>query len=539
MEQIESYLFMFCVIIAIGQLFRSSAIPIALILLIAGVLISFLPFVPQINLNPHLVLDIFLPLLVYESSAFSSWRDIKKNIRPIALLSIGHVIFITILVAVCAHALIPDLGWPLAFILGAAISPPDDVAIFSIAEHVRIPERVFVILEGEALFNDAMALIFFRFALIALITHEFSAIAAGTTFFAIIIGETLYGFLLGNLLGKLRQRLTNPIIHTIASVVTPFLAYIPMVRLGGSGIIATAIVGFIIGNQYAIRFTPEFRLISRGIWPALAFALQSLLFFWVGFNIKVFLEGITSLSLSTLSWYAFVIVALIITGRFVWEFVAVSFLPRLLFPFWHKHDSPPPWQDLFLISWAGMRGSISLAIVLSLPFLSNTQNGVNPRDLVIFLVCCVVIATLVLQGLTLPWIIKKIGIHQQGQREKYNEHVAELSTRIKMTRSALRWLLDYRTEIKDNQDMLDEIKVYIRQYKMLLKRLKNSLSKHDLQTLAHNEEEERTEGTCILLQIIEIERKELLKLWRMEKINLFTRNKLMAKLDHQIQNITN
>ena len=536
MEQIEAYLFMFGIIIVIGQLFRTSSIPIALILVITGILTSFLPFLPKFSISPNIILNFFLPLLIYQGSAFSSWRDIKKNFRPISVLSVGHIIFITVLVALGIHALVPELGWPLSFVLGAVISPPDDVAIFSIAQNIRIPERVFTILEGEAMFNDAAALILFRFALVALVTHEFSVMQAGSTFFLIIIGETAYGLLIGNIIGRLRQKISNPIIHIMASLLTPFLAYIPVVKLGGSGVIATVITGFLIGNQYSIRFTPEFRLISRAMWPALAFALQGILFLLVGFNIKTIFAGFTPIRFETLGFYALAVIAIVIVGRFIWEFIIANSLPRLLFPAIRKND-PLPWQYQFLISWAGMRGSISLAAVLSVPFLPAMANGVNPRDLIIFLVCCVIIATLILQGLTLPWLIKIMGIDKHGQREEYNEHIAELSAQIKMTRSALRWLLNYKTEIKDNQDLLDEVKIYIRQYRMSLRQLKDSLGKHEIETLQHGDDEETTNKICILSQTVEVERMELLKLWRMEKINLSTRNKLMGRLDHQIQNL--
>lgn len=538
MEQIETYIFLFSIMIAIGQLFRNSAIPLALIFVITGIVLSFFPLHSEIRLNPEVVLDFFLPLLIYQISAFSSWRDIKKNIRPITLLSIGHVIFITVLVAWIVHTMIPQLGWPLAFVLGAVISPPDDVAIVSIAQHVRIPERIYTILEGEAMFNDAAALTLFRFALAALMTHELSAIHAVSTFFAVIIGEPLYGWLLGNIIGRLRQKISNPMLHTIASILTPFLAYIPMVKLGGSGIIATAITGFIIGNQFAIRFTPEFRLVSRAIWPALAFAIQGILFLLVGFNMRVLFENIASINFETLCLYASAVIATVIIGRFIWEYIFVAFLPRFLFPAVRKRDPYPRWQDLFIISWAGMRGGISLAAALSIPFLPAMANGVNPRDLVIFLVCCVIIATLILQGLTLPWLLKAIGVSEFGQREKYNEHLAELSARLKMARSALRWLASYKIEATDGEDFQKEIKLYIRQYKMLIRKLKSNLSKHDLDALHHHDEDkEMREEACLLSQLVEVERNELLKLWRMEKINLTTRNNLLSRLDHRIQHL--
>ena len=538
MEQTQTYIFMFGILILVGQLTRKSTIPIALILVVVGVALSFFPFLPEIKLNPEIVLDGFLPLLIYQISSFSSWRDIKKNIRPITLLSIGHVVFITILVAVVMHAVIPQLGWPLAFILGAVISPPDDVAIVSIAQNVRIPERVYTILEGEAMFNDAAALTLFRFALAALVTHQFSPVHLVSTFFAVIIGETLYGLALGNIIGKLREKISNPTLHLIASILTPFLAYLPVVKLGGSGVVATAITGFIIGNQYSLRYSPDFRLISRAVWPSVAFTIQGILFLMLGFNMRELFQNISAMPFNKLLIDASIVIGVVIIGRFIWEFVGVAFLPRVFFPSIRKKSPYPSWKYLFIISWAGMRGGISLAAALSVPFLPLMSDGTNPRDLLLFLVCCVIIATLMIQGLTLPWLIKVLGVNEVGEREKYNEHIAELLTRLKMARSALRWLLDYRKEISDNVELKDEVTVHIRQYRMQIKQLKNNIANHDTHDADHDEEAEINSEACLVSQIIDIERTELLKLWRMEKINLLTRNKLMSRLDHRIQHLS-
>jgi CPA1 family monovalent cation:H+ antiporter len=235
--------------------------------------------------------------------------------------------------------------------------------------------------------------------------------------------------------------------------------------------------------------------------------------------------------------YALSVTTVVIVGRFIWEFITVSFVPKVWSRLLGKKNTRLPWQYLFLISWAGMRGSISLAAVLSVPFLPLMINGVNPRDLIIFLVCCVIITTLILQGLTLPWFINMMGVDKHGQQEEYNEHLAEISAKIKMTKSALQWLKDYRTGIKNNPELLEEVKIYIKQYKIHLRQLKDSLLKHDVETLQHSDIEEAHQKIFVLSQIIEIEREELLKMWRLEKIKLSTRNKLMAKLDHQIQNI--
>lgn len=535
MEQIVIYIILFGIIVIVGQVFSKTTIPIGLILVIVGMLLSFLPNVPRITLQPTVVLNIFLPLLLYQISAYNSWKDFKKNIRPISFLSVGHVIFITILVAVIIHKFVPQMGWPLAFLLGAVVSPPDDVAIVAIAEKIRMPERVVTILEGEGLLNDATALIIFRFALAALITHQFSLLHATSSFFTVVIGETLYGLALGYILGELRLKIRNSMLHVIASLLTPFIAYIPAVMLGGSGVIATVITGFFIGNVYALRITPEFRLIARYMWTGLAFAFQSILFLLVGLDLRSILENISTISSRSLLLYSSIVIVAIIIGRFVWVYI-MAYGTRFFFPRIRKKDPYPPWQYVFITSWAGMRGAISLAAALAVPFLPLTIQGANARDLLIFIVFCVIVVTLVLQGLTLPWLLKVIGIHKMGICEEYHEHIAELKTRLKMTQAVLRWLSIYQEEVKDNKKLLDEIKLHTREYKMLKKQLKERIANH-AGTVGHDEKAEAQDEAFLLSQIIEVERTTLLQLWRDDKINLTVRNKLLERLDHRTKHL--
>jgi len=479
MDLFITYLVLFACIIFLSQLFQKSTIPIALILVISGMLLSFVPFFPQINLDSALVLNFFLPLLVYQVSSFSSWRDIKKQMRPIALLSIGHVIFIAILVAIVFHALIPRMGWPLAFVFGAIISPPDSVAIVSIAEKIRIPERVFLILEGEGMFNDAAALTLFRLALAAAITNQFSMVHAVSNFFIIIIGELVYGLILGHVLGKLREKITNTSLHMIASFMTPFLAYIPVVKLGGTGVLATAAVGFVIGNQFTLRFTPEYRLIALAIWPTIAFAIQGLIFLLVGLDMRSTFMHISFIPWETLLLYIFSITVVIVVGRFIWVYGAVLCLPRLLSPTLRKKDPYPSWQYPFIISWSGIRGGISLAAALAIPALALDKSIVDPRDLLVFLVFCIIFVTLVLQGLSLPFILKKMGIDKVGQSERYREHLTELQAKFQMIQAALHWLLKYKEKIKNNNKLLSEVSLHIYEYQYLLNQFELSILDHD------------------------------------------------------------
>lgn len=534
MDSFIIYLILFSLIVLLGQIFQKSTIPIALILVITGMLLSFIPSFPEIHLNPKLILNIFLPFLIYEISAFSSWRDMQKQVRPITLLSIGHVIFITCITAVVIHILIPQMSWPLAFVLGAIISPPDSVAIVSIAEKMRIPKRVFIILEGEGMFDDVAALTIFRFALAAAITHQFLFGHAFLAFGIMTIGETLYGFLLGHLLGQLRTKISNTMLHIIASFITPFLAYIPTVALGGSGIIATAIVGFVIGNQYALRFTPEYRLAAMAILPTLAFAIQNIIFLLVGLNMHSTLMHISSISMGSLVTYVSAIIAVVIIGRFIWVYGFVIFLPRFLFPSLKKRDPYPSWKYPFIISWSGIRGGISLAAALAIPALTFKINNVDVHDLFVFIVFCVIFATLILQGLSLPLVIKILGINKIGESERYKEHMTELQTRIQMINAALHWLQKYKDNIKKDKKLLTEISMYIAEYQMLKKRFESRILDHN-DPLIHDEQLELKQQFSLLYQIIEVEKATLEKLWRENKINLQTRNKLAISLDHQIQ----
>lgn len=532
MDQIEIYIVLFCIIAIIGVLFSKAPVPIPLLLVMSGMLLSFFPPFQNIMLEPKIILNVFLPMLLYQISSSSSWKDVKSNMRPIALLSIGHVVFITFLVAITVHWLIPEIGWPMAFVLGAVISPPDDVAIVAIAEKIHMPNRIVTILEGEGMLNDATALILFRFALAAVMTHQFSPVKAVSTFFIVVICETIYGLALGNVLGQLRLKIHDPILHMLVSFLTPFLAYLPAEKLGGSGVLATVVTGFVIGHVYSVRFSPEFRLLSRSIWPTISFAIQCILFLLLGLEMQFIIARISSIPAKSLLLYSGIIILVVIIGRFVWVYPA-AYLPRFFFRSIRKKDPYPPWQYPFVVAWAGMRGAISLAAALAVPALPMVINGVNPKDLLLFLVFCVIAATLILQGLTLPWILKVLGLPKHGLREKYDNHVAELIARYEMTKEALRWLKDYKKTIKDDCRILTQVEFQIHAYKMLKEQLKENIINHDADEKdVHDEKSELHNERFISSQIIKAQRAKLLLLWHENKISYTVKNKLLEQLDH-------
>jgi Na+/H+ antiporter len=531
MDQELIYLVLFGIIVILGQIFNRTTIPISLLLVISGMCMSFIPDIPDLRLNPDLVLNIFLPVLIYQISSSSSWKDLRKNRRPILLLSVGHVIFIACAVALVMHALIPQMSWPMAFLLGALVSPPDDVAIVSIAEKIRMPARIVTILEGEGMFNDATALIMFRFSLAAIATHTYSATGIVSGFFAVIIGETLYGLLLGFVIGELRKKISNTSLHMIASLITPFLAYYPATQMGGCGVLATAVTGFVIGNRYALYFTPEFRLISRAVWPMLSFLIQSILYLLLGLNLHVILKNISEITLPTLYFYSLIVILIVVIGRFVWVYPTV-YLPRLLFKSILKKDPYPPWQYPIIVSWAGMRGSISLAAALAVPALPTIIDGVNTQDFLLFIVFSVIVATFVLQGLTLPFLLKILGVKKIGQQETYKNHMLELKTRLKLIRAVLRWLIEYKKMIKEDHQAAEQVEYSIDNYRRLKAQLRERIEQHDDES-PHDEKVEAQAETFLASEIIRIERDELLRLWRNEKVNLHVRDKLLERLDHR------
>ncbi len=525
----EFYIGFLGIIVCVGVIARNILVPAPLLLVVAGMLISLLPHFPHIEIKPELVLNIFLPLLIYQISATTSWRDVKKNLRPIALLSVGHVLFITLVVAVITHAIIPGMTWPMAFVLGAVISPPDDVAIIAIAQKIQLPQRIITILTGEGLLNDATALILFRFALAAVITQQFSAPQAFAEFFTIIIAETAYGLALGYIIGELRMKIRDPTLEMMLSLLTPFLAYLPAVQLGGSGVLATVVTGSVIGHHFLERYSAEARLLARAIWDTIGFALQSVLFLLVGLNLRMILENIASIPMQQLLFYSSITTVTVIVGRFIWVFSA-TYLPRFFSKSLRKKDPYPPWQYPFVVSWAGMRGGISLAAALAVPTATVNRGAIDLKDLLIFLVFCIITATLLIQGLTLPWLLRVLGITKIGLREKKDEYLAELNARKLMTKAGLHWLHDYKASMADDATQLEEVKLQIREYQILKKRLDDMIQNHQENTI----ENAAYQFKCtvhIATQLIEIEKETLTALWHDAKISHTIRTKLLEQLD--------
>ncbi len=427
MPNIELILLLLFAVALLAILARRLRVPYPILLVLGGLLLGFVPFLPRIQLAPDLVFLVFLPPLLYSDAWSTSWRDFRADLRNISLLAIGLVITTTVVIAVVAHALVPGFTWAEAFVLGAIISPTDAVAASSIAERLGLPRRIITVVDGESLVNDATGLVAFRFALAAVITGAFSLFEAGLQFVVVVIGGVTVGLIIGWLTTKLESYLDDTPIEITFSFLTPFAAYIPAEALGFSGVLAVVVAGLYAGRQSSRVIAPASRLQAEIVWNMVTYLMNGLLFILVGLQLRALLDTIRDGSLITLLGYGALISLAVMLVRLAWVFPS-AYLPRYLFANVRKRDPYPSWRSVLVVGWMGMRGVVSLAAALSLPTaLATGASFTRSRSIIIFLTFCVILATLVGQGLTLPALIRwlKVGNDTSAERE---EQIARLET---------------------------------------------------------------------------------------------------------------
>lgn len=538
MDELYKYIFLLIIIAIIGILSKGFPIILFPLLILSGMAISFVPHFSKIELQPDLILKVFLPLLIYESCVIFPLTEVFNNLRHIILLSVGHVFFITLLVAIVSHYFIPSLSWPFAFVLGAIVSPPDHVAVTTIAKSNYLPQRLTSILQGEGMLNDAAALVIFKFALTAALTNQFIMSKAVLTFIAILIGETAYGLLIGYIIGKIRLQLGNNIkMQIIISLLTPFIAFLPPHQLGGSGVLATVVTSLFIGHNFLERLPASVRIVSTSFWIIIGFIISSILFLTLGLDFKNILSRIYNVQHSIIIFYAFIIITTVILGRFIYVFIG-AYLPPLLLSTIRKKDSFPPWQYPFIVAWAGMRGVVSLAAALAIPFMVF-PSIINQRDLIVFLVFSVIVATFIAQGLALPYIIRFLGLYKHRKSEVSNEQFNEINSRVIMAENVLIFLRKYRKRFPDNKTIQNEIEFQIRIYKRLKNKylsFKNEFDKRKNKQEKNNpidQLEEIKDLRTFSLKLIQIEKITLDKLFKEGKISYTTKKRLLQQLDYR------
>ncbi|MEU4997161.1 Na+/H+ antiporter [Streptomyces sp. NPDC021622] len=389
---------------AVAGAARWTPVPAPLLLVAAGLGAAYVPGVPDYHLDPHIVLPLILPPLLHTAALESSYLDLRANIRPVALLSVGYTLFATLSVGWLAYLVIPDLPLTAALVLGAVIAPPDAVAATAIARKVGLPSRITTILQGESLVNDATAITAYKVALAAAVGEGASWSGGIREFLVAAVGGVGVGLVLMVPIHWLRRCMKEAMLQNTLSLLIPFVAYAAAEQVGASGVLAVVVVALYLGHRsWEVDF--ETRLQEAAVWKVVAFILESAVFALIGLQLPLVLKGLGEYSGAQAVWYALGVFFFVVAMRFVWSYPA-TYLPRLFSRRIRERESDMDWRRPLIVSWAGMRGVVSLAIAFSIPLVMDDGEPFPARNLVLFLTFTTVIGTLVVQGLSLPWLIR-------------------------------------------------------------------------------------------------------------------------------------
>ncbi|HEY1927262.1 MAG TPA: Na+/H+ antiporter [Caulobacteraceae bacterium] len=407
---------------------------LSIALVLVGAALSFVPGMPPLAIDPQLALLLFLPPLIYSSGVGMSWRGFRENQWPILFLSTGAVLFTATAVAGAGHWLL-GMAWAPAFVLGAVVSPPDPVAPMAVARRLTFPSRLLTILEGEGVANDATALILLSFALGAVRHGGFSLIGAAGAFVLIVAGELAWGVAVGWIMLHIRRAARSPQIEIMISLLTPYLAFWPPHMLGGSGVLAALAAGLHV-SWFGPRFiSPSTRLQGYFVWGLLTHVFEGVLFLLMGLQARTLVAGLGGHGWATLAFAGAVVTVTVIVVRFVWVFPA-TFLPRWFWPKLRRRDAGPSWKSAFVISFAGIRGVVSLIAALSIP-VAVSGHPFPHRNVILFVTFCVIVATLVGEGLLLPFVLARLGMVAAGEAERASAKAREVAARIIGVEAAL------------------------------------------------------------------------------------------------------
>src|ERR1700733_4787662 len=527
-EKIEVLIAVMAVGGAIALLARRLQLPPAILLVLTGVVLALIPGLPRLSIAPEFVLLLVLPPIIYSSAVAMSWREFRFNLRPISLLAVGCVVFTTLAAAAAVHWML-GLAWPVAFVLGAIVSPPDAVAPLSIARGMQLPRRILVVLEGEGLANDATALILYRFAAAAVSLGVFSLGHAALMFAAIIAGEILWGIGVGWVMLRLRRWVADPRIEILLSLLTPFVAYLPPEQLGGSGVLATVTAGLYISWNGLRLISAATRVQGIFFWDFLVYLVEGMVFLITGLQARRMLGGVGSYSLSTLTESAVTVSAVVVVARFIWTYPA-TYIPRWLSASLRRRDPSPPWQWPFVLSFTGVRGIVSLAAALAIPLQTDAGASFPHRDLVLLLTFVIVLVTLVGQGLTLPWVIRKVGLANAGRRERLEGRAAEFAAR----RQAIGFVIDRLDRLAAEQQIPEEICLRLRAHR------REQLSQVELRSVADVEHKQHVNlFDEIELQLIAAERGFINDLYTRGELKDEARRRIERGLDLREAEIAN
>jgi Na+/H+ antiporter len=528
MHNFEIIIVLLFVISVLSVVAARIRIPYPILLMLAGLIIGLIPGLPVIALNPEVVFLIFLPPLLYAAAWSTSWHDFKAAKRPITLLATGCVLFTTAGVAVAAYYFIPELSWPAAFLLGAIISPPDAVAATAITKNLGISRRIITILEGESLINDASGLIAFRYATAAVATGHFIFMDAGIQFIIVSVMGTSIGLVIGFLVLKFYRYIPgNATVDTSLGLLTPFMAYLIAERFHFSGVLAVVAAGLFLSWKSSEVFSHTSRLQATSVWNIVVFILNGIIFILIGLQLPSILSAISNYSFFTLALYGMIISVVVMIVRMLWVLPG-AYVPRWVNKKIRDTEPNPSWKQVTLVGWIGMRGVVSLAAALSLPVSLSDGSPFPHRALILFLTFSVILFTLVVQGMSLPFIIRLLGIRSDGNEEK----LEEIEARKTMASAAIVYIEENFAFGVLTEEVLNQVK---NKYEIRFNHLNNySVLKEDKTQV----DEVFHQFHKVQLALMKVERNMLIEMRKRGKINDEVLKKLEYELDLEEARLT-
>jgi Na+/H+ antiporter len=449
-EAIQLVVVLLAVVAVVTLAAERIGIPYPILMVVGGLALGLIPAFSRIELDPELVLLLFLPPILFSAAFLTSPRELWRSIRPITLLAFGLVLTTTLAVGAVLVALVPGVSWPAAIALGAIVSPPDAIAATSIARRLGLPRRLVTIIEGESLLNDATALTTYRLAVIAAVpaagAAPLGAIDIAVSFITVAAGGLLIGIAVGLVVVWLLDRLDDPPVEVLITLIAPFAAYLPAEAVHVSGVLAAVSAGLVVGWRASRVMSSSTRILGMGTWKMATFVVNGMAFLLIGLQLPTVMDAVAGRSAMQLAGLATAIAATVIVVRLAWVFPA-TYLPRWLIPSVGRRDPAPPPTAPLVLGWAGMRGAVSLAAALAL------TADFPERDLLVFLTFTTILVTLVGQGLTLPWLIARVRLGDDGAAEHEEVHAREAATQ-----AALRRLDELVDEIPGHQPLIAQLR---------------------------------------------------------------------------------
>lgn len=479
MDKFEVVIFLMTILIALSAFADKIKLPYPILLVVVGLIIGFVPFLPNLELDPDIVFLVFLPPLLYDAASKTSWHDFKKEIRPISTLAISLVFFTTVSVAVAAHYLIPGFTWPLAFLLGAVVSPPDAVAATSIIKGLGLNRKVITIIEGESLVNDASALIAYRYAIAAASSGTFVLWQAGLEFLLIAGGGIVVGLFIGYILVFSHKKIKeDSVLDTSLSLLTPFVAYLLAEHFHSSGVLAVVTAGLFISWRSREVFSSQTRLQTKSVWETVIFLLNGMVFILIGLQLPAFVEDLRTTTVIELIGYGLVISLVTIVIRIVWVFTGAyhqALLKQTTVVQLDNNEEKTSWKNVLIVAWTGTRGVVSLATAMAIPLTLPNLSPFPKRHSILLLTFIVILVTLVVQGLTLPLLIRLLKIKPQVGLQKQEEKELQIA----ISESILHYI-NHEFPLQLDEKVLNQIK---KQYEITINLLskKNKRNQGELQ----------------------------------------------------------